>query len=90
MDFQVILAAVGAGLGVSLVPPLALIGEYPDVCVTRIDGLELYRTIWAATRKGSGGNPGIGAVLGALRQAATTVAEKIPAPGASPPAKPVV
>jgi len=90
MDFQVILSAVGAGLGVALVPPLALIGSYPNVEITRVRDLEIDRTIWAAIRKGSKGNPGIAAVLAALQQAAADVAERIPAPAEEPPAEPVV
>jgi DNA-binding transcriptional LysR family regulator len=85
MDFQVILAAVGAGLGVALVPPLALIGEYPDVVIKRIEGLRLDRTIWATIRRGSSGNPGIAAVLAALREAAARVALHIPASDEEPP-----
>jgi DNA-binding transcriptional LysR family regulator len=69
MDFQVILAAVGAGLGVSLVPPLALIGRYPDVDFQPLLDLKLNRTIYAAIRRGSGGNPAIAAVITALREA---------------------
>jgi DNA-binding transcriptional LysR family regulator len=90
MDFQVILSAVGAGLGVALVPPLALIGSYPNVEITRVSDLEISRTIWAAIRKGSSGNPGIAAVLTELRRAAEEVAERIPTPSEAPPAEPVV
>lgn len=78
MDFQVILAAVGAGLGVALVPPLALIGEYPKVAITQIAQLELDRTVWATIRRGSSGNPGIAVVLSALREAAARVSATIP------------
>ena len=78
MDFQVILAAVGAGLGVALVPPLALIGEYPDVAIRSIVDLQLDRTIWATIRRGSSGNPGIAAVLGSLREAAARISVRIP------------
>jgi DNA-binding transcriptional LysR family regulator len=78
MDFQVILAAVGAGLGVALVPPLALIGTYPDVAIKSIADLTLDRTIWASIRHGSGGNPGISVVLGALREAAARISVRIP------------
>jgi DNA-binding transcriptional LysR family regulator len=85
MDFQVILAAVGAGLGVALVPPLALIGAYPDVAIRRIAGLELDRTIWATIRRGSSGNPGISAVTGALREAAARIAPHIPHSAQEPP-----
>jgi DNA-binding transcriptional LysR family regulator len=90
MDFQVILAAVGAGLGVALVPPLALIGSYPDVEITRISDLELDRTIWATIRRGSRDNPGISAVLAALRERAAEIADRIPHTSEEPPGKPVV
>ena len=90
MDFQVILSAVGAGLGVALVPPLALIGSYPKVEITRVSDLQIDRTIWAAIRSGSKGTPGIAAVLGALRQAAADMADRIPTPAEGPPTKPVV
>ena len=78
MDFQVILSAVGAGLGVALVPPLALIGTYPSVEITDVSDLEINRTIWAAIRRGSNGNPGIAAVLAALRESAEKVACEMP------------
>ena len=84
MDFQVILSAVGAGLGVALVPPLALIGTYPNVEVAEISDLEINRTIWAAIRQGSSGNPGIAAVLASLREAVETVAYHIERPRALP------
>jgi DNA-binding transcriptional LysR family regulator len=90
MDFQVILAAVGAGLGVALVPPLALIGRYPNVEISHISDLELDRTIWASIRRGSAENPGISAVLEALREQATRIACLIPTTSAEPPAQPVV
>jgi DNA-binding transcriptional LysR family regulator len=90
MDFQVILAAVGRGLGVGLVPPLALIGTYPDVEITRVADLELDRTIWANIRRGSRDNPGIAAVLSALRERASEIADRIPRTTEEPPAEPVV
>ena len=90
MDFQVILSAVGAGLGVALVPPLALIGSYPDVAFTSVSDLEIDRAVWAAIRAGSGGNPGIGAVLAALRDGARSVSERMPANAEKPPVEPVV
>lgn len=91
MDFSVILAAVGAGLGVALVPPLALVGEYSSVAITRVSDLRLSRRILASIRRGSGGNPGIAVVLAALREAAEHVVCDLPrtrpAPGL-PPAAP--
>ncbi len=71
MDFEVILAAVAAGLGVALVPPLALVGDLSGVAVRDLVDLDLNRSVWAAIRRGSGSHPGIATVLSALRTAAT-------------------
>lgn len=83
MDFEVILAAVEAGLGVALVPPLALVGETADVAIRAATDIALARSTWAATRRGSGGNPGIAVVLQALRHAADAVSERLPKPSES-------
>jgi molybdate transport repressor ModE-like protein len=77
-DFQVILAAVGAGLGVALVPPLALVGDYPDVVFQRTKGLELERRTFAAVRAGSRDDPSVSVVVEALRAAAATVCLEAP------------
>jgi DNA-binding transcriptional LysR family regulator len=77
-DFQVILAAVGAGLGVALVPSLALLTDYPDVVFQPVEGLDLERRTWAAIRRGAGANPAIAAVIGALQAAAVSVAATTP------------
>ncbi len=84
MDFEVILAAVAAGLGVALVPPLALVGDLSGVAIREAYDLDLNRSIWAAIRRGSGGNPGIATVLAALRTAAEKVAETLPRPDDEP------
>lgn len=79
MDFQVILAAVGAGLGVSLVPPLALIGRYPDVDFQPIADVTVDRRVYADIRRGSGGNPAIAAVISALHEAADSLSCRVDA-----------
>jgi DNA-binding transcriptional LysR family regulator len=78
MDFQVILAAVGAGLGVSLVPPLALIGRYPDVAFQQLEDASLQRRTYAVVRRGSAENPAIAAALGTLREPAAELAAHQP------------
>jgi DNA-binding transcriptional LysR family regulator len=78
MDFEVILAAVSAGLGVALGPTLALVGDVSDVSVRRIADLELNRSIWAATRRGSNTAPGIAAVLATLRAVVQHVVPVLP------------
>lgn len=83
MDFNVITAAVEAGLGVALGPSLALLPTLagfatpPRVAVRKIAGTHLNRRIWAATRRGSGDAPGIAVVLQALREASAAVAERV-------------
>lgn len=80
MDIDVILAAVGAGLGVALVPPLALISDTPGVSIRPVADVELNRVSWAAIRRGSGYHPGIATVLNALRAEAAQAAEELPGP----------
>ena len=76
MDIDVILAAVDAGLGVALIPPLALVYDIPGVAIRRTADLSLNRLVWAAVRRGSGENPAIREVLEHLRaESARAVAE---------------
>ncbi len=71
MDFQVILAAVAEGLGVTLVPPLALVGCRPEgIDIQPPADAQLHRRIHAAIRRGSGGNPAIAVALSALKRCA--------------------
>lgn len=74
MDFEVILAAVAAGLGVSLVPSITLPESESNVAFVPVAGMSLHRRIWAAVRAGSSGHPGIAAVLEALREVSAEVA----------------
>lgn len=78
MDFEVILAAVTAGLGVALTPPLALLGHQSDVAVRELSDLDLNRTIRAGIRRGSGSNPGLSEVLKEIRAAAAVVSQHLP------------
>jgi len=69
-DYQVILAAVAAGLGVALAPPLAFFAPNPGVVMQRPADTELMRSIVAVIRRGSGRSPAIAAALYHLREAA--------------------
>lgn len=69
-DYTVILALVQAGLGVSLVPRLALESVSPDIELRTVVEPELTRTVSAAVRAGSRRSRSIAAVLDALRDAA--------------------
>jgi DNA-binding transcriptional LysR family regulator len=73
-DFQVILAAVGAGLGVTLVPALGLLTEYPRISFRALEDLDLHRRVLTAIRRGTATSPRIAAALEVLEAVATDVA----------------
>lgn len=77
MDFEVILTGVAAGLGVALVPPLALVGDLTGVAIREVSDLQLTRRVWSVIRRGSGRNPGIAAVRGALQRASARVGRQL-------------
>lgn len=68
MDFEVILAAVSAGLGIALVPPMGFIRATTGVTYRRLKDFEVHRTIKVAVRKGSEHHPGIATVLREITQ----------------------
>lgn len=69
-DYQVILAAVSEGLGVALVPPIALFASYPGVRFHEPEDIHVHRRIVAMVRRGSGSSPIIAAAVEALLEAA--------------------
>lgn len=75
-DYQVILAAVQADLGISLVPPLAMFSEYTDVVLRKPEDIEVNRRIVAVVRAGSSRSPAIAAALAALGAAAEQAAAR--------------
>lgn len=66
-DYQVILAAVEAGLGIALVPPMARFADYPGVAFRHPVDTEVRRRTLAVIRRGSSGSPTIAAALEAIR-----------------------
>lgn len=80
-DFQVILAAVEAGLGVALVPPMGRFADYPGVAFRQPADLEVRRRIVAVIRRGSSGSPTVAAALGAIRAVARERAASSPFAG---------
>lgn len=80
-DYQVILAAVEAGLGVALVPPMARFADYPGVAFRQPADMEVRRHIVAVIRRGSGGSPALAAALGAIRDVARERAAASPFAG---------
>jgi len=69
-DYQVILAAVEAGLGVALVPPMARFADYPGVAFRQPADMEIRRHIVALIRRGSQKSPAVAAAMDAIRQVA--------------------
>jgi len=68
-DHEITLALVADGLGVALVPRLA-VRELPGIAVRPVAAPALTRELLAATRVGTARMPGVAAMLGALRRAA--------------------
>jgi DNA-binding transcriptional LysR family regulator len=68
-DYTVMLALVQAGLGVALVPQLALESVAADLQLREVTDLLLTRTVSAAIRAGTRANPAIAAVIRALQEA---------------------
>ncbi|THA26235.1 LysR family transcriptional regulator [Streptomyces sp. RKND-216] len=71
-DFGATLTLVGAGAGVALVPRLALTSPPPGVRAYDVGAPSVGRSVEAVVRRGAAGHPAIGAVLGALADAASS------------------
>jgi DNA-binding transcriptional LysR family regulator len=76
-DYAVILSLVSAGLGVTVVPQLAIDSVSADVRVHAVTGPTLSRKVSAAVRAGSARTPGIARLLTSLRD--TTAQLRLPA-----------
>lgn len=72
-DLTVILALVGAGVGVALVPQLALESVAADVQLRTLAEPGLTRVVSVALRAGTRGHPARAAVIDALRSTARSV-----------------
>lgn len=86
MDFEVILAAVEAELGIALIPPLAFMettSHKKKVVYKSFAELHLHRTTKVAVRKGSEYSPLIKAVLSAFEKEAREVQGRLDALHAS-------
>lgn len=70
-DYTVILALVQAGVGVALVPQLAVGTVSADLRLCRVDEPQLSRTVSVAVRRGAARNPALKAVTTALHKATT-------------------
>jgi DNA-binding transcriptional LysR family regulator len=69
-DFGVLAAFVAAGLGVAMVPELALGVFGPDVSIRPVADVPVTRRLYAAARRGGLERPALAAMVAALREAA--------------------
>jgi DNA-binding transcriptional LysR family regulator len=69
-DWSAIMAMVGAGLGVAVVPRLAQDQPPPGVVIRRLRGEPAARHLFAICRRGAEEHPAIGAVIAAIREVA--------------------
>jgi DNA-binding transcriptional LysR family regulator len=72
-DFGVLAAFVGAGLGVAMVPEIALDAFGPDVAIRPVADVPVTRRLYAAARRGGLERPALAAMIDALRRAASNV-----------------
>ena len=77
MDFDVILTAVSAGLGVALGPGLALLNPPAEVALREIGDQRITRSVWATIRRGSDTHPGVAMLLAAVRESARAAADRL-------------
>jgi molybdate transport repressor ModE-like protein len=75
-DFGVLAAFVAAGLGVAMVPELALDAFGPDVAIRPVADVPVTRRLYAAARRGGLERPALAAMVQALREAAAQTATR--------------
>jgi DNA-binding transcriptional LysR family regulator len=77
-DFGVLAAYVAAGLGVAMVPALALGAFGPDVVVRPVADVAVTRRLYAAARRGGLARPALAAMVEALSAVASEVSAGTP------------
>jgi molybdate transport repressor ModE-like protein len=79
-DFGVLAAFVAAGLGVAMVPEIALDAFGPDVAIRPVADVPVTRRLYAAARRGGLERPALAAMVDALRDAAARSPHPVPPP----------
>jgi len=74
-DYQTVQGLVAAGVGVGLIPQLALSAVRPDIRVTALDPQSPVRRVFAATRRGAPVTPAVATMLDTLREVARSRGE---------------
>ena len=87
-SYDVVLSFVAAGLGVALVPAMAISAPPEGVRLLRVAAQAVRRRVFAAVRRGSARRPSVVLVLDALQRAAQEIQEPQPAMGGQSEATP--
>lgn len=74
-DYQTVQGLVAAGVGVALIPQLALSAVRPDIRVRALHPHDPLREVFAATRRGAPVTPAVATMLDTLREVARSHAE---------------
>jgi DNA-binding transcriptional LysR family regulator len=74
-DYQTVQGLVAAGVGVALIPQLALSTVRPDILVRPLDPQTPVRKVFAATPRGAAATPAVATMLDVLREAGRRAAE---------------
>jgi DNA-binding transcriptional LysR family regulator len=74
-DYQTVQGLVAAGVGVALIPQLALSTVRPDILVRPLDPQTPVRKVFAATPRSAAATPAVGTMLDVLREAGRRAAE---------------
>ena len=74
-DYQTVQGLVAAGVGVALIPQLALSTVRPDILVRPLDPQTPVRKVFAATPRSAAATPAVATMLDVLREAGRRVAE---------------
>jgi DNA-binding transcriptional LysR family regulator len=69
-DYQVVQGLVATGVGVALIPELALSATREDIQIRELSPRSPVRKVFAATPRGAGVTPGVATMLDVLRDAA--------------------
>ncbi|MGH2974966.1 MAG: LysR family transcriptional regulator [Solirubrobacterales bacterium] len=76
-DYQTVQGLVAAGVGVGLIPQLALSAVRPDICVRPLHPSSPVRKVFAATRRGAPVTPAVATMLDTLREVARSQSQPV-------------
>lgn len=77
-NYPMIVAAISHGMGVTVLPHLAMQACDDGVFIKPLDEMPLRRRVYAAFRDGGREHPAISAIIDSLKRAADRVAEELP------------